>query len=196
MLNRHLVNELCQFLSKNVSWGPSHFLSIITRILRLVLRLSLFCIFQSSSLLLKDATQSHSFNQNLPTNIFSNPHEYRHQRTTDHFVLFVCCSVAKSCLTLGDPNFLLKVFSHALNLSNKYNMYLRSAYFIPLCNISWIHELIDTLPYSKIKATHSSILAWKIPWTEEPSWLQRVSTSWTELSARARQWRHGLSPGL
>ena len=33
-------------------------------------------------------------------------------------------------------------------------------------------------------ATHSSILAWKIPWTEEPGGLQSMGlqTSWTQLS--------------
>ena len=31
-------------------------------------------------------------------------------------------------------------------------------------------------------ATHSSILAWRVPWTEEPGGLQRVAKSWTELS--------------
>ena len=25
-------------------------------------------------------------------------------------------------------------------------------------------------------ATHSSILAWKIPWTEEPGWLQSIGS--------------------
>ena len=31
-------------------------------------------------------------------------------------------------------------------------------------------------------ATHSSILAWRIPWTEEPSGLQSIgSQSWTQL---------------
>ena len=28
----------------------------------------------------------------------------------------------------------------------------------------------------KEMATHSSILAWKIPWTEEPSWLQSTGS--------------------
>ena len=34
---------------------------------------------------------------------------------------------------------------------------------------------------------HSSILAWKIPWTKESGWLQSmgVSKSWTQLSDRA-----------
>ena len=36
----------------------------------------------------------------------------------------------------------------------------------------------------KKKATHSSILAWKIPWTEEPGGLQSMGLqkSWTRLS--------------
>ena len=35
----------------------------------------------------------------------------------------------------------------------------------------------------KEMATHSSILAWEIPWTEEPGGLQSIaSLSWTQLS--------------
>ena len=36
-------------------------------------------------------------------------------------------------------------------------------------------------PLEKEMATHSSILAWKIPWTEEPGRLQShgVAKSWT-----------------
>jgi len=29
-------------------------------------------------------------------------------------------------------------------------------------------------PLEKEMATHSSILDWKIPWTEEPGWLQSI----------------------
>ena len=33
-------------------------------------------------------------------------------------------------------------------------------------------------------ATHSSILAWKIPWTEEPTWLQSMGrTEWDTTEA-------------
>ena len=40
-------------------------------------------------------------------------------------------------------------------------------------------------PLEKGMATHSSILAWEIPWTEEPGGLQfMVSESWSE---RVRQ---------
>ena len=36
-------------------------------------------------------------------------------------------------------------------------------------------------PWEKGMATHSSILAWKIPWTEEPGRLQSIGLqkSWT-----------------
>ena len=41
-------------------------------------------------------------------------------------------------------------------------------------------------PLEEEMATHSSILAWKIPWTEEPGGLQSVGLqSWTRLSHRA-----------
>ena len=42
-------------------------------------------------------------------------------------------------------------------------------------------------------ATHSSILAWKIPWTEEPGRLQSMGSqkSWTQLNkTRRKQHQH------
>ena len=35
----------------------------------------------------------------------------------------------------------------------------------------WVREI----PLEKEMATHSSILAWRIPWTEEPGGLQRTT---------------------
>ena len=37
---------------------------------------------------------------------------------------------------------------------------------------TWVRFLSQEDPLEKGMATHSSILAWKIPWTEEPGWLQ------------------------
>ena len=39
-------------------------------------------------------------------------------------------------------------------------------------------------PLEKEMATHCSILAWRIPWTEEPGGLQSMETqkSWTQLN--------------
>ena len=37
---------------------------------------------------------------------------------------------------------------------------------------TWVQALDQEDPLKKIMATHSSILAWRIPWTEEPGRLQ------------------------
>ena len=48
---------------------------------------------------------------------------------------------------------------------------------------TWVQSLIWEDPLDKGMATHSSILAWRIPWTEEPDWLQSMGseTSQTQL---------------
>ena len=39
------------------------------------------------------------------------------------------------------------------------------------CNVeTWVRSLRHEDPLEKKMATHSSILAWEIPWTEEPGW--------------------------
>ena len=38
----------------------------------------------------------------------------------------------------------------------------------------WIQSLGHVDPLEKEMATHSSILAWEIPWTEEPGGLQSM----------------------
>ena len=47
-------------------------------------------------------------------------------------------------------------------------------------------------PLEEETSTHSSVLAWKIPWTEEPGGLQFVESekSWTGLSMCARVRAH------
>ena len=39
---------------------------------------------------------------------------------------------------------------------------------------AWVRSLGQEDPLEKAMATHSSILAWKVPWTEEPSGLQSM----------------------
>ena len=48
---------------------------------------------------------------------------------------------------------------------------------------TWVLSLGREDPLEKGMATHSSILAWRIPWTGEPGWLQsmglqRVGHNW------------------
>ena len=38
----------------------------------------------------------------------------------------------------------------------------------------WVRSLVQEDPLEKGVATHSSILAWRIPWTEEPGELQSM----------------------
>ena len=49
---------------------------------------------------------------------------------------------------------------------------------------TWVWSLGQEDPVEKEMATHSSILAWEIPWTEEPGKLQSVGLqkSKTQLS--------------
>ena len=38
----------------------------------------------------------------------------------------------------------------------------------------WVQSLGQEDPLEEGRATHSRILTWRIPWTEEPGWLQSV----------------------
>ena len=44
----------------------------------------------------------------------------------------------------------------------------------PAMQETWVRSLGREDPLEKGRATHSSILAWKIPWTEEPYGLQSM----------------------
>ena len=61
----------------------------------------------------------------------------------------------------------------------------------PLVNAEDVREGVSSLgwedPLEEGMAVHSSILAWRIPWTEEPGWLQsmasqRVEHDWSDLA--------------
>ena len=45
---------------------------------------------------------------------------------------------------------------------------------LPEMQETWVRSLGGEDPLEKEMATHSSILAWKIPWTEEPGRLQSM----------------------
>ena len=53
----------------------------------------------------------------------------------------------------------------------------------PAIQETWVQSLGQDDPLENRMATHSSILAWRIPWTEEPGKLQSTgSQSWTLLN--------------
>ena len=45
---------------------------------------------------------------------------------------------------------------------------------LPMMQETWVRSLGQEDPLEKEMATHSSILAWKIPWMEEPGRLQSM----------------------
>ena len=46
----------------------------------------------------------------------------------------------------------------------------------PAVQEMWVRSLGQVYPLEKEMATHSSILAWEIPWTEDPGGLQSMGS--------------------
>ena len=51
---------------------------------------------------------------------------------------------------------------------------------LPAMQETWVQSLGGEDPLEKEMATHSSILAWRIPWTEEPGMLQSMGSQRVE----------------
>ena len=47
---------------------------------------------------------------------------------------------------------------------------------LPTMRETWVQSLLREDPLEKEMAPHSSILAWKIPWTKEPGRLQSLES--------------------
>ena len=47
---------------------------------------------------------------------------------------------------------------------------------LPAMQETWVRPLNQEDPLEKGMANHSSILAWRIPWTEEPGGLQSMGS--------------------
>ena len=47
---------------------------------------------------------------------------------------------------------------------------------LPAVHETWVRSLVREDPLEKEMATHSSVLAWETPWTEEPSRLQSMGS--------------------
>ena len=75
--------------------------------------------------------------------------------------------------------YLISILFHCVSLSGASLV----AQSLPAVWETWACSLGWTILWRKGLATHSSILAWRIPWTEEPGKLPpMVSQSWTRLS--------------
>ena len=92
----------------------------------------------------------------------------------------VCvCVVNKSCVS----SFLFNISDHSLLTRESYLVHWRICLPVQETQKSRVQSLGREDPLEEGMATHSSILAWRIPWTEEPCglqsvWLQRVRHDW------------------
>ena len=64
---------------------------------------------------------------------------------------------------------------------------------LPAMRETWVQSLGREDPLEKEMATHSSILAWEIPWTAEPSRLHSMGSQIVEhnLATEAPWWLRG-----
>ena len=53
---------------------------------------------------------------------------------------------------------------------------------LPAMQETWVLSLGQEDPLKKEMATHSSTLAWKIPWTEEPGRLQSMGSQRVDMT--------------
>ena len=63
---------------------------------------------------------------------------------------------------------------------------------LPVMWETWVRSLCQEDLLEEDMATHSSILVWKIPWTEEPGRLQSVGSCRVERDRRDLAHMHGL----
>ena len=55
---------------------------------------------------------------------------------------------------------------------------------LPAMQETWVQSPGREDPLEKEMATHSSILAWRIPWTEEPGGLQSMGSQELDMTGR------------
>ena len=60
------------------------------------------------------------------------------------------------------------------NNNNRDSLVVQMVKSLPVMQETWVRFLGQEDPLEKEIATHSSILAWEIPWTEEPGQLQSM----------------------
>ena len=70
-------------------------------------------------------------------------------------------------------------FSHYVKIINSVylieaSLVAQSVKNLPMMQETWVQSLGWEDPLEKEMATHASILAWEIPWTEEPGGLQSM----------------------
>ena len=94
------------------------------------------------------------------------------QPTSVNGLLVPKCSLSgQSCFV-----FALCLWSHTEKRKKSASLIAQSVKNLPTVQNTWVQSLGWEDPLEKEMATHSSILAWRIPWTEDPSGLQSMGS--------------------
>ena len=107
------------------------------------------------------------------SDIYTHTHTHTHTYTHTHAHTYVCVCIVLSC------------FSHVRLLATPWTAafqappsmgFSRQEYWsgMPLPSLRYADDTTLLPLVEKAMATHSSTLAWKIPWTEEPSRLESM----------------------
>ena len=59
---------------------------------------------------------------------------------------------------------------------------MQSVKNLPAMQKNWVRFLGQEYPLEKEMATHSSVLAWRIPWTKEPGRLQSMELQESDMT--------------
>ena len=68
------------------------------------------------------------------------------------------------------------VFFKEFNLRYRASLVAQRLKRLPAMQEIWVRSLGQKDPLKKEMATHSSVLAWRVPWTEEPGGLQSMGS--------------------
>ena len=87
-------------------------------------------------------------------------------------MLSILCACWPSLVFLGKYSDLLLIFNWIICCLIWASLVAQSVKYLPPMQETWVQSLVWEDPLEKEMATHSSILAWRIPWTEEYGGLQ------------------------
>ena len=123
-----------------------------------------------------------NFSFSLPVHPFAssscNTHSSVRNHLKDHFLQKVFFDSFKLISYSSSIYFLSLTLSQPLLFSSLVAQMVKC---LPAVQKTWVQSLGREDPLEKEIATHSSILAWKIPWMEEPGRLQSMGSQRVEL---------------